>query len=79
MHGSGITAPVPLQSLHVRDTAKKPCVKRTSPAPPHVVHGLGGMPLLLPEPLHVSHFFGRGIGTFGRQPNAASSKEISRL
>src|SRR5262249_55987847 len=76
--GSVTTRPTPPHWLHGRDTAKKPWVKRTSPAPPQVGQVRGDFDLL-PLPSQASQRLGRGSFTCTSQPNAASSNFSSRL
>ncbi len=78
LQGSATTRPAPLHWLQVRATAKKPWVKRTSPAPPQVGQVRSCFERE-PVPSHSAQRLGRGILTDTSLPKAASSKVTSRL
>ena len=78
VQGSAIVLPLPLQLGQVRATVKKPWLTRTCPRPPHVLHGTGGDPSALPEPVQVAQVSSRGIRSVGSAPNAASSNVRER-
>src|SRR5207302_5962120 len=67
LQGSLTIVPLPPHWLQARETAKKPWVKRTSPAPPQVGHWRVCL-LFEPVPAHSSQRLGRGIFTVTSAP-----------
>ena len=71
--------PAPRQWEQVRATLKNPCWNVTCPEPRHVGQVVGRVPGAAPLPEHVEQASARGMRIWVSVPNAASSKEISRL
>jgi len=79
LHCSVTIRPVPRQWLQVRATVKKPCWNVTCPEPRQVGQVVGRVPGAAPLPAHVEQVSARGMRIWVSVPNAASSKETSRL
>src|SRR6056297_1972603 len=62
-HGLSTTVPSPLHVGQTDATEKKPLLRRTCPAPPHVGHVLRPEPEAAPVPLHASHGASRSYAT----------------